>query len=69
MPWPSLHISGCLYSELKAFIIACFIIFTQIRATIGILDSSDPEKSAIFAAMPALDGGREGIQLLRLDMQ
>ena len=64
----SLHISSFLYPRLKAFIVARFIISSQILATIGIPDSSDsekgslityPEKSAVFAVMPALNGGRE----------
>lgn len=74
----SLHISSSLYPGIETFVVACLIISTQVRATIGIPDSSDPEKgplvtypekSAIFAVMPALNGGREGIQLLFLDMQ
>lgn len=74
----SLHISSSLYPGLESFFVACLIIFTQIRATIGIPNSSDPEKgslvtypekSAVFTIMPALNRGREGIQLLHLDMQ
>lgn len=74
----SLHISSSLYPGLEMFVMACFIISTQVRAIIGSPDSSDPEKSslvtypeksAVFAVMPALNGGREGVKLLHLDMQ